>query len=125
LLTFLIEPATTDQTAATVTTYQYPRRNQHSYTARSLSRLYPRASKLSHAPNAMMIASLTALLLLAPVPMIQVLPASVISLLSLAYLEEDGVLLSISLFAAITLLGIAAAAVWETVVGVAWIHRIW
>jgi hypothetical protein len=73
----------------------------------------------------MMIASLTALLLLAPVPMIQVLPASVISLLSLAYLEEDGVLLSISLFAAITLLGIAAAAVWETVVGVAWIHRIW
>jgi hypothetical protein len=68
---------------------------------------------------------MTALLLLAPVPMIQVLPASVIALLALAYLEEDGVLLSISLFAAITLLGIAAAAVWETVVGVAWIHRIW
>jgi hypothetical protein len=68
---------------------------------------------------------MTALLLLAPVPMIQVLPASVIALLALAYLEEDGVLLSISLFAAITLLGIAAAAVWETVVGVGWIHRIW
>jgi len=68
---------------------------------------------------------LTALILFAPVPMIQVVPALVIALISLAYLEEDGILLAISLFAAITLLGIAAAAVRETVVGIAWIHRVW
>jgi hypothetical protein len=37
---------------------------------------------------------LTVLLLLAPVPMIQVVPALVIVLISLAYLEGDGVLLS-------------------------------
>ena len=35
---------------------------------------------------------LTVLLLLAPVPMIQVVPALVIVLISLAYLEEDGIL---------------------------------
>jgi len=43
----------------------------------------------------------------------------VIALISLAYLEEDGLLLVIALLAAITVLGVASVAVWETVRGVA------
>jgi hypothetical protein len=39
-------------------------------------------------------------------------------MISLAYVEEDGLLLSVALFAAIILLiGIASAAVWGTIVG--------
>ena len=68
---------------------------------------------------------LDALLLLTPVPMIQVVPGLVIVLLSLAYLEEDGVLLSIALLLAVALMAISAAAVWGMVVGVAWIARMW
>jgi hypothetical protein len=43
-----------------------------------------------------------------------VAPAMVISLISLAYVEEDGLLLSVALLAAIILIGIASAAVWGT-----------
>src|SRR6266487_4519753 len=60
---------------------------------------------------------LTAVLLLTPVPLGNVAPAMVISLISLAYVEEDGLLLSVALLAAIILVGIAAAAVWGTIVG--------
>jgi hypothetical protein len=38
-------------------------------------------------------------------------------LISLAYVEEDGLLLSVALLAAIVLIGITAAAVWGTIVG--------
>jgi len=64
-----------------------------------------------------MILLLTAVLLLTPVPLSNVAPAMVISLISLAYVEEDGLLLSLALLAAIILVGIAAAAVWGTIVG--------
>ena len=64
-----------------------------------------------------MILLLTAVLLLTPVPLSNVAPAMVISLISLAYVEEDGLLLSVALLAAIILVGIAAAAVWGTIVG--------
>jgi hypothetical protein len=43
----------------------------------------------------------------------------VISLISLAYLEEDGLLLSAAFVAAIILIGIGSAAVWGTIVGAA------
>jgi hypothetical protein len=68
---------------------------------------------------------LTVLLLLAPVPMIKVVPALVIVLISLAYLEEDGVLLSIALLIAIALLAITGVAVWKMVAGAIWIGRSW
>src|SRR5262249_55963164 len=60
---------------------------------------------------------LTAVLLLTPVPLSNVAPAAVISLISLAYVEEDGLLLSVALLAAIVLVGIESAAVWGTIVG--------
>jgi len=68
---------------------------------------------------------LTVLLLLVPVPMIQVVPALVIVMISLAYLEEDGVLLSIALLIAVALLAITGVAVWKMVAGAVWIGRSW
>ena len=53
-----------------------------------------------------MVLLLTAVLLLTPVPLSNVAPAMVISLISLAYVEEDGLLLSVALLAAIILIGI-------------------
>ncbi|MGZ3397486.1 MAG: exopolysaccharide biosynthesis protein [Isosphaeraceae bacterium] len=58
-------------------------------------------------------------------PLSNVVPALVIALISLAYLEEDGLLLSIALLAAIIVLGIELVAVWETVLGAKWIVGLW
>ncbi len=60
---------------------------------------------------------LTVLLLLTPVPSSNVAPAMVISLISLAYVEEDGLLLSVGFLAAIILIGLGSAAVWGTIIG--------
>jgi hypothetical protein len=68
---------------------------------------------------------LTMLLLVAPVPVIQVVPALVIVIISLAYLEEDGVLLSIALLIAVVLLAITGVAIWKMVAGAVWIGRSW
>jgi hypothetical protein len=68
---------------------------------------------------------LTVVLLLAPVPMIQVVPALVIVMISLAYIEEDGILLSIGLLIAVALLAITGVAVWKMVAGAVWIGRSW
>ena len=42
-----------------------------------------------------------------------------------AYLEEDGVLLSIALLIAVALLAITGVAVWKMVAGAVWIGRSW
>jgi hypothetical protein len=54
-----------------------------------------------------------------PVPLSNIPPAMVISLISFAYVEEDGLLLSAALLAAIIIIGIGSAAVWGTIVGAA------
>jgi hypothetical protein len=46
-------------------------------------------------------------------------PATVIALISVAYLEEDGLLLCFAFVAAVVLISVASAAVWGTIVGVA------
>ena len=48
-----------------------------------------------------------------------------IDLISLAYLEEDGLLLSIALLAAVIVLTVALVVVWETVFGAKWIFGLW
>ncbi len=68
---------------------------------------------------------LSTTLVLIPIPLSNVVPASVIALISLAYLEEDGVLLSISLLAAMTVMTVATMGVWEMVVGARWIADLW
>jgi hypothetical protein len=50
-------------------------------------------------------------------PLSNVAPAMVISMISLAYVEEDGLLLSAAFLAAIILIGIASVAVWGAIVG--------
>ena len=64
-----------------------------------------------------MVLLLTVVLLLTPVPLSNVAPAMVISLISLAYVEEDGLVLSVGFLAAIILVGLGSAAVWGTIVG--------
>jgi len=64
-------------------------------------------------------------LLFTPVPVSNVVPALVIALISLAYLEEDGLLLSIALLASIIVLAVELVAVWETVLGAKWISGLW
>jgi hypothetical protein len=71
------------------------------------------------------IVMLNSVLVLAPIPLSNVVPALVIALISLAYLEEDGLVLSIALLAAIIVMTIAAAVVWETVLGGKWLSARW
>jgi hypothetical protein len=64
-------------------------------------------------------------LLFTPIPLSNVVPALVIALISLAYLEEDGLLLSIALLASIVVLAVELTAVWETILGAKWIFSLW
>ena len=57
----------------------------------------------------------------APVPFGQVVPAVVIMLLAVAYLEEDGFALLLALFAALCSLALTGAAVWGAVETIDWI----
>jgi hypothetical protein len=63
-----------------------------------------------------LILLLAVVLLLTPMPLSNVAPAMVISMISLAYVEEDGLLLSAGFLAAIILIGITSAAVWGAIV---------
>ena len=60
-----------------------------------------------------------------PIPLSNVVFALVIALISLAYVEEDGLLLLIALLIAVVVLTIELAVVWETVVGAKWIVSLW
>jgi hypothetical protein len=64
-------------------------------------------------------------LLFTPVPLSNVVPALVIALISLAYLEEDGLLLSMAMVASIIVLAVEFATVWETILGAKWIFSLW
>jgi hypothetical protein len=60
---------------------------------------------------------LGASLVASPIPFSNVVPALVVALISIAYLEEDGLLLSIALITALIMLATAVMAVWEMVAG--------
>ena len=85
---------------------------------------WPTALSASKRVDGVVVLILSATLL-APIPLSNVVPALVIALISLAYLEEDGLLLSIALLSAVIVLALALAALWETVVGAEWISRLW
>jgi hypothetical protein len=59
------------------------------------------------------------------IPLSNIIPALVIALISLAYLEEDGLLLSIALLIAVIVLTVAVVAVWQAVLGAKWISGLW
>lgn len=71
------------------------------------------------------IVSLSATMVFSPIPFTNVVPALVMALIALAYVEEDGLLLSIALLAAIIVLAVAFATVWEAVLGARWIIGLW
>jgi hypothetical protein len=55
---------------------------------------------------------------LSPIPLSNVAPAFVIALISMAYLEEDGLFLSIALAAGVAMLAIAGVVIWQAILGV-------
>jgi hypothetical protein len=64
------------------------------------------------------IALLAFAVVFCPIPLSNVVPAFTIALISIAYLEEDGLFLSITLAIAIVLLAIAGIVIWQAVLGV-------
>ena len=60
-----------------------------------------------------------------PVPFSQIIPAFVIMLISFAYIEEDGVLMGISLVAALVSLAVTAATVWAALSATSLIETLW
>jgi hypothetical protein len=60
-----------------------------------------------------------------PLPLSNIPPALVIALISLAYLEDDGLLLAVGLILAAILLTIWSIAIWETVIGAKWLIGFW
>ena len=68
---------------------------------------------------------LSASLVFTPIPLSNVIPALVIALISLAYLEEDGLLLSIAILNAAVVLTVELVAIWETILGAKWIIGLW
>ena len=87
------------------------------YLEKAVHPRWPMTFEVAKHAVGVMVLLLAVVLLLTPVPLSNVAPAMVISLISLAYVEEDGFVLSAAFLAAITLIGIGSAAVWETVVG--------
>jgi hypothetical protein len=71
------------------------------------------------------VVMLSAALISVPIPMSNVIPAVVIAAVSLGWLEEDGLLLSIAMLAGLIVVALALAAVWETIRGAEWISRFW
>jgi hypothetical protein len=71
-----------------------------------------------------MVVLLSTAVVLSPIPLSNVVPALVIALMSLAYLEEDGLLLTLAPLSAVIVLAVAAAAVWKTILGAEWISRL-
>lgn len=72
-------------------------------------------------PLTALVMLLLGLTMVAPVPFGHVVPALVIMLLALAYLEEDGIALLVALIAAVASLAITAAMVWGAVETVDWL----
>ena len=87
------------------------------YLEKAVHPRWPMTFEVAKRAVGVIILLLAVVLLLSPMPLSNVAPAMVISMISLAYVEEDGLLLSAAFLAAIMLIGIASAAVWGAIVG--------
>jgi len=92
---------------------------------RAIHPRWPVAFEAAKRAVGVVILLLTAVLLLFPVPLSNIVPAIVIAVISLAYIEEDGLLLLVALFVAVTLIGLTFAAVWGAVVSAILLSQIW
>lgn len=71
-----------------------------------------------------LIMLLLGLTIISPVPFSQYLPAVAVMLLALAYLEEDGIALSIALITALVSLAVTGATVWGVVETADWLDPV-
>jgi hypothetical protein len=78
---------------------------------------FPTPPELTKRVVGIFVVLLCARLLLMPIPLSNILPAVLIALISLGYLEEDGILLSLTLLAAVIVLAIDLGLVWEILHG--------
>jgi hypothetical protein len=82
--------------------------------------VYPRGPAPAEAAKRIVgiaVVLLTARLLLTPIPLSNVLPAVLIAFISLAYLEKDGLMLSLGLVAGFIVIAADLVAVWQMVQG--------
>src|ERR1700719_1053976 len=82
---------------------------------------YPFPPELTKRVVGIVVMMLVARLMIVPFPFSTILPALVIAWISLAYLEEDGLMLSIGLLAGFVVLAVDLWLVWEIVHGTKWI----
>jgi hypothetical protein len=92
---------------------------------RAIHPRWPVAFEAARRAVGVVILLLTAVLLLFPLPLSNVVPAIVIAVISLAYIEEDGLLLLVALVVAVTLIGLTFAAVWGAVVSAILLTQLW
>jgi hypothetical protein len=71
------------------------------------------------------VLALSVAVVFTPIPLSNILPALVIALISLAYLEEDGLLLAMGLLLAVILLTVESVAAWGTIVGAKRLIGLW
>lgn len=77
---------------------------------------WPISPGISRRAAGIAILALSALFL-APFPLIQIVPALLVALIALAYLEQDGLLLCVSLLGSVILLLVTTAAIWGAILG--------
>jgi hypothetical protein len=87
------------------------------YLERAVHPRWPVAFDMARRSVGVMVLLLTAALLLTPVPLSNIPPAILVVVISLAYIEEDGLLLCLAFLFALILIGIASAAVLGTIFG--------
>jgi hypothetical protein len=95
------------------------------YVEKAVHPRWPTAFEAARRLVGVIVLLLTAALLLTPIPLSNIAPAIVIILISLAYIEEDGLLLCVALVAAVVLISVASAAIWGTIFSAALISSIW
>jgi hypothetical protein len=95
------------------------------YLEKTIHPRWPTPHEATKRAVGIVVMMLCATLIFTPVPLTNIVPALVIALVSLAYLEEDGLVLSIALLAGLAVLAVAAGAAWEAVAGAEWLSRFW
>jgi len=95
------------------------------YLEKTIHPRWPTSREATKRVVGIVVMLLSARLILTPIPLSNVVPAVMIALISLAYLEEDGLLLSIGLLAGCVLLAVDLGLLCETVLGTKQISRFW
>jgi hypothetical protein len=85
------------------------------YLERVVHPRWPRAFEAARRFVGVVVLLLAAVLLLTPIPLSNIAPAVLVVLISLAYIQGDGLLLLVAFLAAFILISIASAAVWGAI----------